>query len=82
MQNGICPLCGAAEVYRKESAIGAGNGWLLVKPWRLFGPKIFLDALICGACGHVALQVPPRQLGEMRTTFKEDAWKHVKPTKE
>jgi len=80
MHDGICPLCGAAEVYTKEGGIISETaGWLIVRPWKLFRPKVFLYALICGACGHVALQVPRRSLAELQTTFKEDLWKHVPP---
>ncbi len=81
MWNGVCPVCGATEVYGKAGGIMPGaNGWaLIVQPWR-FGwrKRVILDSLICGKCGHVALQVPWRDMEELHTTFQKGGWTRLK----
>lgn len=81
MWNGICPVCARTEVYgRTYGVVTNHGGGLVVGPQRIgFHDQIALSALICGACGHVALQVAAADLGVLHEIFQREGWAHVPP---
>jgi hypothetical protein len=85
MHNGICPMCGAAEVYQKDGGL-AGDGTLkTANYWKregLFRPRshdLAVTAFICGRCGHIALQVAAHDRERLADLFRYGAWSHVPP---
>jgi hypothetical protein len=79
MWNGVCPVCGSTEVYGKEGGIMGSAHPLYVKPAQFEWKRaISVHALICGTCGHVALQIPAHDMERLHMTFQEGGWTRLK----
>jgi hypothetical protein len=66
------------EVYRREGGVADTQGSVLyIRSWKLFSRGPLLDALVCGSCGYVVLEVPQKNLEDLRETFEKGDWVRI-----
>lgn len=83
MWNGRCPVCQGIEVYgHPYGVISDHGGGLKIGPSRIFRAQVDVAALICAACGYVALQVAAPKLDVLRRIFEGDGWARIPLTEQ
>jgi hypothetical protein len=79
MRNGICPLCGAAEIYGSERGIRADSSTLGLRSLEIPVRNPDLMVFVCAECGHVTFQVQPTDLDDVRALVKGVKWTYMEP---
>jgi hypothetical protein len=79
MRNGICPLCGAAAIYGSERGLLAHTSSLALRSHEIRVTDPALMVFVCAECGHVALQVQPMDLDDLRALVQGVKWTYMEP---